>query len=421
MKSWKRLALVAAAVLALVCLVLEIGSRLADGSDSSSGVLHKLSLRYLDPASARLEDLRTVPHPYLGYALKPGWHTAAGAAQQGSHNSLGFRGKETTWEKPPGTYRIVTSGGSSVYGQSETKDAAVWSQRLEDMLNEAGLPYRVEVINGGCPGYNSYENLVNFETRLVDFRPDLLLHYEGINDMRCALYSRGGPVQRDNTHWRATWPVDRPSALEKLLQKSRSYLVWRRFFTDYASTRADLGYWAIVNYDPTGDPYDPSPVPELGFASYKRNLITLVESARAHGVQTLLVTQPLARFHLRNAPSGAKQLAGIDRIRELEREVGRERNVPVFDCAKLVEAAVEMQVLEEVESQRAADPKAEQAELEKRAMDRLHPSPLPAQPLEGVLFRAEVHPYDLGSELIARTIASYMRESGLLPKALEKR
>jgi hypothetical protein len=288
------------------------------------------------------------------------------------------------------------------------------------LLNAAGLAYRVEVINGGCPGYNSYENLINFETRLADFHPDLLLHYEAINDMRCALYTRGGPVQRDNTHWRAPWPVDRPSALERLLQHSRSYLVWRRFFTDYARTRQDLGFFAIVNYDSSGDPYDPSPVPELGFAAYKRNLITLVETARAHGVQTLLVTQPLARFHLRNAPSGAKQLAGIDRIQELEREVARERKVPLFECAKIVEAAIEQQVQEEIARQRAADPKAADAELTARAMNRLHPSPLPSQPLEGVLFRTEVHPYDLGSDLIAHTIAEYLQGSGLLPKALEK-
>ena len=420
MKAWKRVLLVAVIVFALVCLVLEIVSRIADGTEAKSGLMQKLSARYLDPGAARLADARTIPHPYLGYALKPDWHSAAGAAQQCSHNSLGLRGKPTTWEKPAGTFRILTSGGSSVYGQSESKDEAVWSQRLEDLLNQAGLPYHVEVLNGGCPGYNTYENLIHFETALVDLHPDILLHYEAINDMRCALYTRGGPVQRDNTHWRAPWPVDRPSALEELLVHSRSYMIWRRFFTDYARTRSDLGYWAIVNYDSQGDPYDPSPVPDLGFACYQRNLVSLVESARAHGVQPLLVTQPLARFHLRRAPSGAKQLAGIDRIQEIERVVARERKVPLFECARVVEAAVEKQVEDETAREATTDPKLAPEEARRRAMDRLHPDPLPAQPLPGVLFRAEVHPYDLGSELIARTIADWLLQSGLLPKALER-
>jgi lysophospholipase L1-like esterase len=420
MNSWKRPLLRAALALLLAVLLIEVVSRVADGIGAESGLLHKLSSRYLDPGAARLQDARTIPHPYLGYVLKPSWHTAEGAAQQCSHNSLGFRGKETTWEKPAGTWRIVTSGGSSVYGQSETKDSAVWSQRLEDLLNQAGLSYRVEVINGGCSGYNLYENLINFETRLVDFHPDLLLHYEAINDMRCALYTRGGEVQRDNTHWRAAWPVDRPSSVERLLEHSRSYLVWRRFFTDYARLRADLGYWAIVNYDPQGDPYDPSPVPELGFASYQRNLVSLIECARAHGVQPLLVTQPLARFHLRRAPSCAKQLAGIDRIQEIERTVARERNVPLFECARIVEAAVDEQVEEETARVLAAEPQLEPAEARSRAMDHLNPDPLPKEPLPGVLFRAEVHPFDLGSELIARTIADYLLHSGVLPKTIDR-
>lgn len=425
MKTWKRVALLVLIVLLCLGGVIEIVSRVADHVSferrpGGPGFLQKLSRAYLDPAAARLEDVRTIPHPYLGYALKPSWHSAPGDPQQCSQNSLGFRGKETTWEKPAGVWRIVTSGGSSVYGQSETQDAAVWSQRLEDLLNEAHLPYRVEVINGGCSGYNLYENLINFETRLVDFQPDLLLHYEAINDMRCALYTRGGSVQHDNTQWRSPWPVDRPSTLERWLQNSRSYLLWRRFFTDYVRTRADLGYWAIRNYDPNGDPYDPDPVPELGFQCYQRNLVTLIECARAHGVQPLLVTQPLARFHLRHAASGAKQLAGIDRIQSIERTVARERNVPLFECAKIVEAAIDKQVDEETARVAAENKDLKPEEARAQAMNNLHPDPLPKEPLPGVLFRAEVHPFDLGSDLIAHTIADYLLQSGLLPKSLER-
>src|SRR6185436_1948237 len=156
-------------------------------------------------------------------------------------------------------FRIVTSGGSSVYGQSESGDAAVWSQRLEDHLKEKGYP--VEVINGGCSGYSLFENLINFATRLADLRPDLLIQYEAINDMRCALYTRGGEVQRDNTQWRIAWPADRPSVLERWLEHSRTYLVWRCYATNYDELRSDLGFYAVRNYQEKGDPYDPDPVP----------------------------------------------------------------------------------------------------------------------------------------------------------------
>jgi lysophospholipase L1-like esterase len=424
----RRIAVVLTLTIALLVLILEVGSRLADRivarrqsaldydpKTHKSDVFDAIAFGTLDPAAKRLEDARTIPHPYLGYALKPSFHTAPDAVQQCSHNSLGFRGKETTWEKPPGVFRIVTSGGSSVYGQSESCDAAVWSQRLEDHLNEAGLGYRIEVINGGCSGYSIVENLINFATRLVDLHPDLLLHYEAINDMRCALYTRGGPVKHDNTQWRQPWPVDRTPPIEKLLEKSRTYLLWRFYCTDYRKLRPDLAYWAVVNYDPNGDPYDPAPVPDLGFETYRRNLVDLVTIARAHGTQVLLATQPLARYHLDSAPSAKKQLAGIDRIQDIEREVGRDLNVPVFELARVIEAEVQKELDQEIDRQRQADPSASTEELERRAKIRLHPDPLPKRPLEHVIFRHEVHPFDYGSELIARTLADHLLHSGLLP------
>ncbi len=424
----KRIAILTAILLGGVILLLEFVSRLADGvvqrrtaaagydsKQHKPDVFDALALATIDPAAKHVQDSRLTPHPYLGYALKPSFKTDPSEFQQASHNSLGFRGKETTWAKPPGVFRIVTSGGSSVYGQSETRDAAVWSQRLEDHLNEKDLGYKVEVINGGAPGYNIFENLINFETRLVDFDPDLLIQYESINDMRCALYTRGGPVQRDNTQWRQAWPVDRPSVLERWFENSRAYLVWRRYFTNAASLREDLAYWAVRNYDPNGDPYDPDPVPDLGFQTYRRNLVELIAAARAHGTRVLIATQPLARYHLEPAPSTKKQLAGIDRIQDIQRDVGKEMDVPVFELARIIEAEVDKELAREVEHQKGLDPTAPPEELLARAKKTLHPSPLPKQPLPGVLFRHDVHPFDFGSDLIARTIADYLVGSGLVP------
>jgi len=419
-------------ILVLGVLLLEVASRMADGvverrkadpaydpkphepGGKARDWADALALDTLDPAALRLQDLRTLPHPYLGYALKPSWSTPAGASQQCSHNSLGFRGKETTWAKPAGVFRIVTSGGSSVYGQSETRDAAVWSQKLEEFLNEAGLGFRVEVINGGAPGYSSFESLIHFQLRLLDCAPDLLLHYEAINDVRTALYTRGGDVAHDNTHWRTAWPVDRPSALERALEKYRAYLVWRCYATDYVRLRSDLGYWAIRNYDQTGDPYDPEPVPDLGFATYRRNLVDLIAAARAHGVKVLLVTQPLARYHLDGAPSQGKQLAGIDRVQGIEREVGRELGVPVYELAREMDVLVQEELDREVARQKGLDPATSDDLALRRAKGTLHPSPLPKVPLENVLFRHDVHPYDHGSAVIARKIADYLLASDLL-------
>lgn len=359
----------------------------------------RLALVTLDPAAVKNREARTVPHPYLGYALKPGFRTAPDAPQQCSHNGLGLRGPETTWEKPPGVYRIVTTGGSSVYGQSESSDEAVWSRRLETLLEEARPGLDVEVINGGCLGWTSFEMLINLEIRMIDFEPDLVVVYEAVNDMRAALYSQGGPTQRDNTHWRAVWPVDRPSALEAWFEGSglRSYLVWRRYFTGYVGQRADLGYWAMRNY--TGrrgvklycggdDPWGPGEVPETGFASYRRNLESLVAVAGAAGARTMFATQALMEWDFFDADGNEKrecartQIESFRRIQEIQREVARETGAVLAETAREIEAA---------------DARAF-AETGER------------------LFYNDVHPKDAGSEVIAREVAKAVLASGLVPR-----
>jgi lysophospholipase L1-like esterase len=411
----RRLTVVALITLATFVVFLEIASRIADraASDGHPAWLARIAFATLDPAAMKIENARTQPHPYLGYSLTPSYRSKPGDAQQISHNSLGFRGRETTWEKPPGTFRIVTTGGSSVYGQSESKDEAVWSARLEEHLR-AALPGRdIEVINGGCSGWSTFEMLINLELRMIDFDPDLVVVYEAINDVRCALYTLGGPVKHDNTHWRQPFPVDRPSKLEKLFEKSRAYLIWRRYMTNYINERGDLAYFAIVNSDPKNPnwyQHAPDKVPELGFTSYRRNLENIVTVAEKHGAKVVIATQALARWHLDEHGSRDVQLAAFDRILDIQREVARERGVTVIESGRVVEEALERELAAAVESERArrtGEPEETIVREGRKAfMD---------ENAKGVgLFKREVHPNDSGSDLVARTIADGILRAGLI-------
>lgn len=350
-------------------------------------------------------------HPYLGYALVPGYRTPQRARRQASHNALGFRGKETSVEKPSGTFRILITGGSSVYGQSESSDAAVWSQRLEDFVGEALPARRFEVLNMGAPGWSTHEAMINLALRGLDFAPDLVIVYEAINDMRCALYNKGGPVERDNTHWRAPWPIDRPSPIEKLLEKSRSYLFARRWLTDYTAARADLGFYAIKNYQPRfeSDPFlhAPEPLPELGFENMRRNLVQIAALVRARGAEVVFATQALPRWHLHPARSAADQRAGFERCLAIVRDTARALAVPLCEVDGPVVAACEAEVLERIAESVAREPgrPREEIEAEWRRPGR-----------EDLLFYQEVHPNDRGSELVARTVADWLLGSGLLAR-----
>lgn len=429
---WKKIAGALVFTLALLVLALELASHRADAvlakrraapdyrppfEVEKFDLWDKLAFVTLEYGSPKRgfeqTGARTQAHPYLGYAPIPNYRTAPEATQQASHNSLGFRGKETTWEKPPGVYRIVTTGGSSVYGQSESSDAAVWSQKLEEMLQAERPGFRVEVVNLGVMGWSTHEMLINLALRGLDLAPDLVIVYEAINDMRCALYTPGGPVQHDNTQWRQAWTSDRPSAMENLASKSRTYLVLRRWFTDYTTKRVDLGYYAITNYDPnwpkTFDPYlhAPNPVPQLGFANTRRNLTGIVALCRARGTQVMFATQALPRWHLDGRLSAGEQKSGFDHVIEIQRALSRELSVPMCESGAAVEAACEAEVRAKIEEAAAANPSRPRAEIEAewRAPGR-----------RDLLFFQEVHPNDRGSELVARTIADYLLASPLLPR-----
>lgn len=393
MKRFQRVLLVTAAVVALAVLVLEIASRAADGSKPGAA-LHKLSFEYLDPAGARVKEVRAVPHPYLAYALKPGWRSAPGDAQQVSHNSLGFRGKETTWKKPPGVFRIVTLGGSSVYGSSESNDDAVWSQRLEVILRERHPSKEIEVVNCGCYGYTSFEMLVQLAFRAVNLEPDLVILYETVNDMRAALYTAGAMTPAlDNTHWRAVWPVDRPSSLEKTLQHSRTYVFMRRYLTNYATSRADLSYWTMVNFKSGSNElycgngqggYPGGKTPREGIDNYRRNLEEMISIAESRGARVFIATQAVMEwdFYLpgRERECADTQLKVFREIQDVQRDVAKARGVALGETGAQIEAE----------------------DAKHFAATGTH------------LFLNDVHPTDAGSDVIARTVAAELAKAGLV-------
>ncbi|MBL8860142.1 MAG: SGNH/GDSL hydrolase family protein [Planctomycetes bacterium] len=419
----------------LFVLTLEIGSRVCDGivesrrQDPESfaemtkrthepDLAEKICFGALEYGTVvrawRISQNRSAPHPYLGYALRPNFVTAPEEELQASHNSLGRRGKETTWAKPAGVYRIVTAGGSSVYGQSESCDAAVWSQRLEDYLNAQGGGRKFEVINLGVPGWTSFEMLIDLQLRGLEFDPDLVIVYEAINDMRAALYTGGGAPMRDNTHWRAPWPADRPSDLEEWLGHSRTYLVWRRYLTNYLQLRGDLAYYGVRNFaEVTGDTFvhlgAGRPIPDVGFDSYRRNLENMITATHKRGAKLLIVTQALPRWHLDNSPESlADQTQSFVRIQNIQREVANARGVPLFECADVVEKAVDAQLAEERNRHLAADPNLSLAAAEHLARQVV------GKKQRGGLFYSEVHPNDSGSDLIGRLVAEYLQHSSLL-------
>ena len=99
-------------------------------------------------------------------------------------NSLGFRGDEFFNIKPSDTYRIFTIGGSTMFGAGATSDETTISSYMQNILNEKNFGFDVEVINAGIQGADSNTELSLIEQKLVRLSPDLLIIYDGWNDLR---------------------------------------------------------------------------------------------------------------------------------------------------------------------------------------------------------------------------------------------
>lgn len=368
----------------------------------------------LDPFNASFKQSRIQPHAYLAYAGRPDFKLLEQKPQplEVVHNSMGFAGPETSWEKPEGVYRIVCLGGSSTYGIGPSSTFKNWPVLLEQQLNSSGLARRVEVLNLGLQGYSTFESQINLSLRGVEFRPDLVLVYHTINDLRCALYPG---VVRDNTHWRGIWPVDRPDPLLDTLERSFVFLAGRRYLTDWLETRRDIGAYVIVDFgkyypDDFAQPSDP----DLGFANFRRNIVSIVATARAHGAEVMLATQAVRMGDFDRFGSRQLQREGFERMTRILGEVANERSVPFCDVRTPVEAEADRQRAESLqellrvraEAERLGTLSEEDAKKEPRGLDRIFVRP--------ELANGEVHLTDEGCELVARVFCARIIELGLV-------
>ena len=99
-------------------------------------------------------------------------------------NSLGFRGAEFSEIKPSNMYRIFMVGGSTMFGAGATSDETTIPGYLQHLLNEKDFGFDIEVINSGIQGADSNTELKFIEQKLVTFSPDLVIIYDGWNDLR---------------------------------------------------------------------------------------------------------------------------------------------------------------------------------------------------------------------------------------------
>jgi lysophospholipase L1-like esterase len=275
-------------------------------------------------------------HAYLNTAPREGARTEA-FGKRAAFNSLGYRSPERPRAKPSGIVRVLCAGGSTTFDLLAAGDGEAWPSRLERLLRAQGA--RAEVWNAGFPGWTSLENLISFTIRDVDLAPDVVVVFQGINDLQPAGHRPFDP----------TYERGHAELAVRALGFELPPLTWR--------DRSLVAEWL---HDRTGRPRDPwsrlGPVAEVprqsriaaaAPAAFERNVRALAAAARDRGARTVLVTQAirLRRAHLaadreylaRWVPGLTPESAPgeLERFNEVLRRLGRDGAAVTVDAAAL--------------------------------------------------------------------------------------
>jgi lysophospholipase L1-like esterase len=152
---------------------------------------------------------RFIRHYYLGYTPKPNFELG-----DDRHNRLGYRGDGFPIKKPEGEFRIACLGGSTTYGAGVDNFREAFPARLGRMIANSGLD-NCRVINAGAHGWTSWETLINFELRVLDLDPDLIIVHHGVNDIQPRLTWPPSSYTSENLSFRARpTPVENHQLLE---------------------------------------------------------------------------------------------------------------------------------------------------------------------------------------------------------------
>ncbi len=161
------------------------------------------------------EIFRESDNPVLLYEPRPRF--SRGAVRINSH---GFRDREFTLAKPPGTTRIAVLGDSVVWGHG-IRIEDTFPKQLEALLAERAVG-TWEVLNFGVSGYSLQQEVEQFLEHARKFDPDIVILGTSVNDLH---YSSVEGDYFQSAHS----GIFEKSYLRSALTTSASYLMTRYF------------------------------------------------------------------------------------------------------------------------------------------------------------------------------------------------
>lgn len=254
--------------------------------------------------------------PYTVFGLKPNFKS-----DTVNVNSLGLRGREIE-KKGENTYRIIVLGGSAVFGGEVQNDNLTFCAVLEKELNNSKKlnNKNIEVVNAGVPAYMSMQELILLENKLLDLKPDMVIVFDGYNDVITSL--KRDP--RPNHPW---WF----SEIEKVYYTSISKLFMEKRLKKYRPTKMLLNW--LENKKNKVENYQEN---HSAVEYYGRNLNMICHLCESYGMNTVVVFQPVL-FFKKNITNNERKILEGDKTNYLK--------IAEKMCAKMRDAAEEKAAL----------------------------------------------------------------------------
>lgn len=178
------------------------------------------------------------------------------------------------FEKPDGTIRILTLGGSTTQNGGLPR-AEKYPTVLLELLKEEYPDKNLELFNAGMMWYTTKHSLINYTTSMREWKPDIAIIMHGINDLVRSCEDENFTSGEYDRQWSHFYGPSingaKPITFETWLLSPFTN-IW---FSAVKSKEADV-------------PLDEFKSKE----DFKRNLKTLIEFLKADGVVPVVMTQP---------------------------------------------------------------------------------------------------------------------------------
>lgn len=137
-------------------------------------------------------------------------------------NSLGFRSPELDNPKAPGNIRVAFLGSSTTFCAEASNEGSTWPSLVSSMLQKTCPQMKMDYVNASAPGYVVSNDLVNLEKRVKPLEPDIIIIYDGFNDMSISMKIIA--VRQNKRYYKEGW-LEKQSLAYSLIKKNLTILV----------------------------------------------------------------------------------------------------------------------------------------------------------------------------------------------------